>query len=220
METEKINVEDLHPLLKEVQEEEPKAMKKFKVMAAKLVDKVNGRIEGERDILRKKISTGQDSIQKNIDKFCVDTNTNIEAFKKRYEAMYTHLVRDVMLKQEKRVFAAELFEQATLDLFVDKIFRFENKLGPDDEVDHIAYHAYIEECAAKHEGFMQKHANAFAKKQQDERNEAMALEEEKENQAKDTGGTEDSASGEANSEDSGASDSKDGGQAESNTSEG
>lgn len=242
METvEQIKVEELHPELVEASTEN-KSFKKFQKMSEKLVSKVNGRINAEREAVRKKLDNALERLEKNIDNFIKGTNEDIAKFKKRYEAMYTHLVREVMLKQEQRVFSAELFEQATLDLFVDKIYKLENKvdyyenvflehinksLPPEVEEikkfefveDKIGMGAYIEDCAELHESFMQKHANAFAKKQKEERDAAMAMEKEKE-ETEDSRGTEDSGSSEADTENSGTTNQADGGEAQSAPSQG
>lgn len=214
MSTEEIKVEDLHPNLVSLAEES-KSLKKLKTMADKLVNKVNGRINAERDIIRKKLQLHENQAHQKIDKFVEDTNTSLNAFKKRYNAIYGDLVSRVMVKMEKRIFSSELFEQATLDLCIDKIYRLEKGLKPGEEVDKIGYHAYIEDCAKEHEGFMQKHANEFSKKQKEERDVAIQEEEAKAIKDQDSGGNKDEGSSEANSADSGTTDREDGGPAQS-----
>jgi len=200
-ETDDIKVEDLHIELRDASNV-PKSFKKIKSLADKLLEKVNGRINTERDSIRNNISLYENNMQNNIDKFINNTNSNLEAFKKRYNAIYGDLVSRVMVKMEQRIFSAEIFEQASLDLLVGKIYRIEKGLSPSAELDHIDYQAYIEDCAEKHEGFMQKLANDFANKQKEERDVAI----QEENNSEDSNGDKNKSRDNSDSKDGGTSD--------------
>jgi hypothetical protein len=212
--TEDIKLEEIHEEIKEASEDN-KSFKKFHKMSDKLLKKINARINGERDSIRKSLDFSISKVDNNINDFIKNANEGINSFKKRYEAMYTDLVRRILVKMEGRLFSAELFEQASLDLLVEKIYRLENGLKPEDELDHISFQAYIEDCAAKHEKLMQKHADEFIKKQK-ESNESESVQ--KENKDKDTSGNENKSSDISNSEDSGATNKQDGGSSEQTSS--
>ena len=213
-ETDDIKAEEIFPELKETLEE-PKALKKIHKLAAKLLEKINGRIDAERNIIRRKIDASSAFVEKSLDKFVKDTNSDLDRFKKRYEAMYTDIVRRVMLKQEQRVFSSELFQQATLDLCVEKLYRLENKFAPDEELDQEAYKKYIVTCAKKHESFMQKHADEFTRKHKEERDVAIQKENEASDKAENSGRGKDQSSGQTDSKDSGTTDPQDNKGAES-----
>lgn len=212
-EVEDIKSEDLHPNLGEAFTE-TSAFKKFKRYSDKLVAKINHKINAERNVVRTKMDSANTQMQNAIDKFVKDTNEDLARFKKRYEAMYTDLVRRILLKMEQRLFSAEIFEQATLDLCIEKIYRLEKGLKPEGELDKIDYGAYIEDCAAAHEGFMQKHADEFAKRQKEEQDVAVQTQEDKSAEGKNSGGDKDTGSSEVNTENSGAADRENGGETE------
>lgn len=161
-----INIEEIHPELLGALEV-PKSLKKMTKITEKLLSRINDRFKGERDFLRKKLEYSTTTVQKNIDNFISSTNSDLEAFKKRYNAIYGDLVSRVMVKLEGRVFSAEIFEQATLDLCVEKLYKLEKNIPLDEDLgsNNIDYQAYIEDCASKHEAFMQKHVDAFAERQ-------------------------------------------------------
>ena len=218
METpEDIKVEDIHTEMKEAAEV-PKVLKKFSKMTEKLLKKINGRITAERDILRKKINKIEEDNSNKINKFVDKTNDDLEKFKKRYKAIYGDLVSRVMVKMEGRIFSAEIFEQATLDLCVEKLYRIERAISPDDPIDEEDYQEYIVECAKKHEAFMQKHINEFARRQKEEADVAVQKQENSEDEStaetEDSTGGEDASGNSSHTEDGGATDSQDGGEAQ------
>jgi len=159
-----IKIEEIVPEMEEAVKEN-KIFTKFQKMADKLLSKVNGRINAERDSVRSKIQSANDTTQNTLDSFISSTNKGLESFKKRYEAMYSDLVRRILVKQEERVFTAELFEQATLDLFVEMMFDREHGDFPDAKVREARLKEYILVCAERHRELMQKHHDVYANNQ-------------------------------------------------------
>jgi len=218
-----IKLEDIETEVKDMLGEN-KPLKKISKLTEKLLLKVNGRFNAEIKSLQNKIDIVLKSNTKNTEDFIKNVNADLDKFKTRYEALYTDLVRRILLKMENRVFAAEIFEQASLDLLVEKIYHIEHLIEDNLEInikreeDHIGYQAYIEDCAKKHEEFMQKHVNNFAKKQKEEQDVELDKEKEK-TEAEDTGRDEDKSSDTVNTEDSGTTNNEDSGDVESTPSD-
>lgn len=216
METKEITIEEIQPELLEAGLEN-KGIKKITKLGDKLLSKVNGRINAERDIVRRKLDNAIESVNGSTKSFIDTVNEDLGNFKKRYEGLYSDLVRRILVKMESRVFNVEIFQQAVLDLLVEKIYRIEKGLKPEDEIDQIDYGAYIEDCAEKHQGFMQKHVDSFMKKQNGEKDVEPVQEKEEIIEDQKAGGGQDQTSDSSDRDNVGTSDKVDGGQAQQET---
>lgn len=196
-----VSKEEMNEVVNEVSNQR-KPISKMEKAVDRLLLKINGKIKAERETLRSKLSSNYESLQNNIDKFVSDTNDNLGSFKKRYEAMYTDLVRRILVKLEHRVFSMELFTQATLDTLAERIYNVEVQTNP--EIKDMSFDDYKVLLSGIHAKHMQTHHDNFAKRIKEEGEANVAVQEEKE--VSDAGGEESQNGDQVNPENSGTSD--------------
>lgn len=207
--TEDIKLADIHNELTDVAVE-PKSLKKIHKLTEKLLVKVNGRVNAERSAVRKKLDDSLHNLQRNIDTFVKNSNESFDKFRKRYEAMYTDLVRRILVGMEGRVFNLEIYQQAALDQALTRIYELEKQVAQlrDPTTTMIDFEQYIKDAATEHEGLMQKHANIFADKmkakEEEEIKKNVAIQKEEDKDQDSTRGK-DASSSETSEEDNGTS---------------
>lgn len=155
-----ITTDEIMPHLTDASDQN-KGLKKIQKLGDRLLEKVNGRINGERDILRRKLQQFMEEQRETVKSWTTDINSQIERFEKKYEGMYSHLVRKFLVDLENRVFTNEIFTQGLLDVVVRRLYVLEGQ-----EEKGVSYDDYVKKVAKEHEEKMQALADDVAKKQQ------------------------------------------------------
>lgn len=168
-----------------------KSFEKLQRISDKLVVRLNAHNKEASKRFVHLIEINNKSTQDKVDAFITSTNEGIGSFKKRYEALYSDLVRRILVKMETRLFNLELFNQAILDLSLAEIYEDKKELAKfiwqnSKQVDGAefgfeSYEEFVKRMAQKHQELMQKHADSFAKKMEETNNVAISKEETKAN---------------------------------------
>lgn len=184
-----ITMEEVSPELLDMVGEN-KAAKKLTRLGEKILKKLNGSLEAERTILRKKISEGQERLNGTIREWTTTTNSNLDKFQKKYEGMYNYLIRQFLVGLENRVFTNEMFAQASLDLLLKRLYELKKETVKAENLP--SWEDFVKQAAEEHGQIMQEQANKYAeqqKRQEEAAKEAQGVVEKKEE------GTEDQDSG-------------------------
>lgn len=167
-----------------------KSFEKLQKISEKLVIRLNAHSKESMKRYTSLIEINHKATQEKIDTFINSTNEGISSFKKRYEALYSDLIRRIVLKMETRLFNLEIFNQGILDLSLMEIYEDRKELAQikwqtssdqskPAEFIFETYEEYVKRMALKHQELMQKHANNFAKKMEESNNVAVQKEETK-----------------------------------------
>lgn len=181
-----IKTEEIIPEVKEL-DGVSKSFQKLQKIADKLVIRLNAHNKESSKRFVNLIEINNKSTQEKVDAFISSTNEGIGSFKKRYEALYSDLVRRILLKMEQRLFNVEIFNQAILDISLSELYETKKQLASlewhskaqleGSEFAFESYDEFIKRMARKHEEVMQKLANDMAKKMEEANNMAKKMEE-------------------------------------------
>jgi hypothetical protein len=184
---------------------ENKGTKKMLKLSEKICSALNHVLVSERNSIRKKLDFTLTAVNDNTTKFIEGVNKDLDIFKKKYMSIYSDLVSRVLLKMETRVFNAEIFQQAAIDLIVKRLYEIEVKLSNGT---FMTYEEYVNKASLDHRELQQSIVDKIAASmKQAEENKNEPIQEEKTDSVNE--GTENSEGTEDNKDNSGTSSSKD-----------
>lgn len=144
----RVEVEDLLPEL-QAASEETKSLKKMKVVAKKMADKVNGIFNKEIVSLRAKVKDANDIMTESLNANIEQINKFSKQMDEKYGQLYGYLVNKTILNLEKNVFDMTIYNEAMLKMMVNKFYHLE-------EHNFETMEEYIKHLASEHEALMQE----------------------------------------------------------------